>query len=185
MYDHSQNFLRHMRLSNLCCRWLRKQPFYWLITYCNGTRKTLQERNFKRVLALETCENLLLYRFPICAIISACSENYPTMNQLLTDLTEGSVEYKDNGEVIRHPPTATMLRAARAIKQLLEQDAGNMRVAHQLQQQNQQLLQELENVRNEYTKLSAERNVSADQDKSVRTDEGETEKPSETVDVGS
>lgn len=126
-------------------------------------------------------KNLLLCMYPICAIIVAYSEIYPIMNQLLTDLTDGSVEYKDNGEVIRHPPTATMLRAARAIKQLLEQDAGNMRAAQSLQQQNQQLLQELENVRND---LSAERNVSSDKDSSVRESEGQAKEQSEALYVG-
>lgn len=146
--------------------------------YCSRYGKNVQENNFKRVLAPETCENLLLCCDPISYIISACSENYSIMNQLLTDLTNGTVEYKDNGEVLRHPPTSTMLRAARGIKQLLEQDAGNARTVQSLQHQNQQLLQELEHVRNEYSKLSAERNVSTNEDSSIREDKEPTKESS-------
>lgn len=79
---------------------------------------------------------------------------------LINALTDGTVEYRDNGEVIRHPPTSIMLHAARAIKQLTEQHETNMVSINSLQRLNQSLLQDLENLRNEYDKLDSTRSVS-------------------------
>lgn len=65
------------------------------------------------------------------------------MQTLLNDLTNGTPEYKDNGQVIHHPPTKVMLRAARSLKQLLDTTETNTIAVMQLQTREAELLSEL------------------------------------------
>jgi hypothetical protein len=69
---------------------------------------------------------------------------------LINALTEGTVEYREDGIVIRHPPNTIMLHASRALKQLADQHETNMLIINSLQNQNQTLLKELEALQNEH-----------------------------------
>lgn len=75
---------------------------------------------------------------------------------LIQELIDGTVEYKDNGVTIRHPPTSTMLKAARAIKQLLEQHEGNMKVVNDVMKHNQEALNDLQQLRDINDKYNSE-----------------------------
>lgn len=54
------------------------------------------------------------------------------MQNLLNELTSGTTSYNEKGEMVTHPPTAVMLRAARTLKQLLEQHETNMMAIHSM-----------------------------------------------------
>ena len=71
------------------------------------------------------------------------------MQNLINSLNRGTVEYRDNGETITHPPTATMLRAARTIADLANQAQVNQEIMVQQQARITQQLQELENLTKE------------------------------------
>lgn len=49
------------------------------------------------------------------------------MENLISSLTNGTVEYREGGECIRHPPNAVMLRAARTLAQLFAMIEGSNR----------------------------------------------------------
>lgn len=68
---------------------------------------------------------------------------------LIKQLTEGSVEYRENGEVIRHPPTATMLKAARMLVAIDKEHTANLTMLLKSQQTCNELLQEVETLRNQ------------------------------------
>ena len=69
------------------------------------------------------------------------------MLNLITALTNGTVEYKDNGEMITHPPSALMLRAARVLKEVATVNEANNAVINQFQARIQQLELENESLR--------------------------------------
>lgn len=69
------------------------------------------------------------------------------MLNLITALTNGTVEYKDDGVEITHPPTATMLRAARTLKELATINEQNQHILNQLQLRVNQLEAENESLR--------------------------------------
>lgn len=66
------------------------------------------------------------------------------MQTLYNSLINGTPEYRDNGEVIIHPPTAIMLRAARTIKQLCGINDNNVIVINNLQKREMELLELVE-----------------------------------------
>lgn len=75
------------------------------------------------------------------------------MQTLYNSLTNGTTEYRDNGEIITTPPTATMLRAARAIKQAIEVNTTNTSTIMSLQAREADLLSDLERANDEIKKL--------------------------------
>jgi hypothetical protein len=91
---------------------------------------------------------------------------------------DGQVEFKDGGEIIRHPPTATMLRAARTLKQLLEQHEGNMHAVNNLSRQNQDILLTLQQLRDDNDRLTKDI-------ESLRNDAGRQDETAQVSDVGS
>ena len=62
------------------------------------------------------------------------------MINLYNELMNGTVEYKDGGVIVQHPPTATSMRAARTIKQLSEINGINANLIDQLQSSQAELL---------------------------------------------
>ncbi len=100
------------------------------------------------------------------------------MINLIQELTDGQVEFKDGGEIIRHPPTATMLRAARAIKQLLDQHEGNMHTVNGLSRQNNDILKTLQQLRDDNDRLTKDI-------ESLRNDAGRKDETAQVSDVGS
>lgn len=66
------------------------------------------------------------------------------MQTLFNDLTNGTPEYKDNGQIIVHAPTKLMLRAARVLKQLSDTNETNTATVLQLQTREAELLSDLE-----------------------------------------
>lgn len=72
------------------------------------------------------------------------------MQTLYNALINGTPEYKDNGEIIVHPPTAVMLRAAKTIKQLCDINNNNMYLIHSLQNKEAELTQLIERMKNEF-----------------------------------
>lgn len=89
---------------------------------------------------------------------------------LIKQLVDGTVEYRDNGEVIRHPSTATMLRAARVLTAMDREHTANLNILLKCQQYNNELLQELDQLRNE---LNDTRNSIPDNIESVCNGEQE------------
>ena len=81
----------------------------------------------------------------------------------------GSVEYKDGGTIVQHPPTALMLRAARTLKQLADTNDTNAILINQLQAREQGVLQSLEINEAKIDRLHAQlqeaidRNISLDE----------------------
>lgn len=69
------------------------------------------------------------------------------MLNLITELTNGTVEYKDNGQMVTHAPTSLMLRAARALKEVATVNETNGILINQLQSQLHQLMQDNESLR--------------------------------------
>lgn len=66
------------------------------------------------------------------------------MNNLYNELINGSVEFRDEGVVIQHPPTSLALRAARMLKQLADTNDTNMIVISQLERNQQELFNEIQ-----------------------------------------
>lgn len=60
------------------------------------------------------------------------------MNNLYNSLINGRAYTKDNGEVVVTPPTALELRAAAALKQIVDINENNLLVISQLQQREQE-----------------------------------------------
>ena len=77
------------------------------------------------------------------------------MQTLYNELISGTTEYLATGEVIRKPPTATMLRAARTIRTLVELDANNQAVLFAAQIRESKLLEALEASRKDMANLQA------------------------------
>lgn len=70
------------------------------------------------------------------------------MQNLINALNSGSPEYRDNGDVITRPPTATMIRAAKVLAQLANINEQNAQIIMQQQNTINQQLQEIENLKN-------------------------------------
>lgn len=68
---------------------------------------------------------------------------------LIRQLTEGTVEYQENGVVIRHPPNSIMLRAARTLVEIDREHTTNLTMLLKSQQYCNELLTENENLRKE------------------------------------
>ena len=80
------------------------------------------------------------------------------MNNLYNALNNGEVEYKDGGVVVQRAPTATMLRAARTLKQLVETNENNALVINQLQQREANLINEITQLKEFYANNQSLRN---------------------------
>lgn len=65
------------------------------------------------------------------------------MQTLINSLLNGTNEYRDNGVVVVHPPTATSLRAARELTALTNINATNHHLIMQLQARVDEQLKEL------------------------------------------
>jgi hypothetical protein len=65
------------------------------------------------------------------------------MNNLYNELINGSIEFRDEGVVIQHPPTSLALRAARMLKQLADTNDTNMIVISQLERNQHELFNEV------------------------------------------
>jgi len=66
------------------------------------------------------------------------------MQNLYNELMNGTVEYKDGGHIVQHPPTALALRAARMLKQLADTNDTNGLLIRQLQAREQEVHRNLE-----------------------------------------
>lgn len=132
---------------------------------------------FQTRFGAQSFKNLLLPELPIRAII-VVHKLILTMINLIQELTDGQVEYKDDGVVIRHAPTSTMLRAARALRQLLEQHETNMKTINDIVKQNQEILITLQQLRDDNDRLSS--NI-----ESLRNDAGRKDETTQISDVGS
>lgn len=65
------------------------------------------------------------------------------MNNLYNELINGSIEFRDEGVVVQHPPTSLALRAARMLKQLTDTNDTNMIVISQLERNQHELFNEI------------------------------------------
>lgn len=65
------------------------------------------------------------------------------MQTLINSLLNGTNEYRDNGVVVVHPPTATSLRAARELTALTNINTTNQHLIMQLQARVDEQLKEL------------------------------------------
>lgn len=72
------------------------------------------------------------------------------MNNLYNALINGEIVYKDGGLVETRPPTAVMLRAARAIDELVKINENNLLIINQLQQREATLINELNQLKEFY-----------------------------------
>lgn len=84
---------------------------------------------------------------------------------LIRQLTEGTVEYQENGVVIRHPPNSIMLRAARTLVEIDKEHTANLTMLLKSQQYCNDLLREIELLRKE---INDERNKRTTHTESVR-----------------
>ena len=84
---------------------------------------------------------------------------------LIQELTNGTLEYKDGGQIIRHPPSAAMVRAAKILQQIDAQNTINMQLLMKVQQDNDQLTQQVIFLQKELndanTRNATNRNVPA------------------------
>lgn len=110
---------------------------------------------------------------------------------LINQLTNGSVEYRDSGEVIRHPPTAVMLKAARILVELDKEHTANLNMLLRSQQYCNELLIENENLRKEVydyrnTKLTNIESVCETEQQAIDVgDDGNGPSESDSVSEGS
>lgn len=65
------------------------------------------------------------------------------MQTLLNSLVNGTTEYLENGDIVQHPPTAVMLRAARELTTLLNINTTNGEAIRQLQFRVEEQLNEI------------------------------------------
>lgn len=72
------------------------------------------------------------------------------MNNLYNALINGEIVYKDGGIVETRPPTAVMLRASRAIDELVKINENNVMIINQLQQREAALINELNQLKEFY-----------------------------------
>lgn len=77
------------------------------------------------------------------------------MQNLYNELMNGSTEYRADGTVIQHPPTALALRAARTLKQLADLNDTNALLINQLQAREQDVHRNLEITEAKIEKLQA------------------------------
>lgn len=77
------------------------------------------------------------------------------MQNLYNALVRGETEYKDN-EIIQHPPTSTMLRAARILEALFGENQRNAVVIQALQLRESEALEVIETQRQEIEQLKVQ-----------------------------
>ncbi len=68
------------------------------------------------------------------------------MQNLINQLMAGQTEYRDEGVVIQHPPTALQTRAGRVVSELNNQNLANQQILINQQHQITQLLEDLERL---------------------------------------
>ena len=102
------------------------------------------------------------------------------MNNLYNSLINGQAYTKDTGEVVVTPPTALNLRAASALKQIVDINANNLMVISQLQQREQDAMnyaatqqQAIANLLQEVNELTKEKET-YENNQSLRDDGKET-----------
>ena len=106
------------------------------------------------------------------------------MQNLYNELMNGSAEYKADGTVVQHPPTALMLRAARTLKQLADLNDTNGLLISQLQAREQDVHKNLEITEAKIEKLQALLQEAVDKGVSVESviKNIESSAPAENVD---
>ena len=90
---------------------------------------------------------------------------------LIQELMNGTVEYRDNGVEIRHPPSAAMVRAARILQQIDAQNTINMQLLMKVQQENQELLQQLATLQEKLNERAAVEQPTNDNESIRKTEE--------------
>ena len=80
------------------------------------------------------------------------------MNNLYNALNNGEVEFKDGGQFVQRAPTATMLRAAKVLKQLADTNDNNVMLINQLQQREANLINEITQLKEFYANNQSLRN---------------------------
>lgn len=65
------------------------------------------------------------------------------MQTLVNALVNGTTEYKEDGTVVQHPPSAIMLRASRELTTLFNINATNQQTLNQLQLRVEEQLKEI------------------------------------------
>ena len=88
------------------------------------------------------------------------------MQTLINSLINGTKEYKDNGEIISTPPTATALRASRELTNLANINATNHHLIMQLQARVNEQLQEILTLQSHNNELQS--NIQKLQSSNVR-----------------
>lgn len=68
------------------------------------------------------------------------------MQNLINALISGRTEFKDDGVIVQHPPTAVQIRAAKIVSELNNQNVANQQILVNQQQQITELLVELEKL---------------------------------------
>lgn len=106
------------------------------------------------------------------------------MQNLYNELINGTVEYKDGGHIIQHPPTALALRAARMLKQLADTNDVNGLLIRQLQSREEEVHRNLKITEAKIEKLQTLLQEAVDKGVSVETVIENFEKfsPAEIVD---
>jgi len=99
------------------------------------------------------------------------------MQNLYNELINGTVEYKDGGHIVQHPPTALALRAARMLKQLAETNDVNGILIRQLQAREEEVHRNLKITEAKIEKLQSLLQEAVDKGVSVETVIENFEKP--------
>lgn len=110
-------------------------------------------------------------------------EIYTFMQTLLKSLVNGIPEYLDNGDMVRKTPTATMLRAARELGNLININNVNNEVIYSLQLRVDSQLKEivcLQELLNDANKRNTELNANL---QNLRND-SKQEGPELNIEVG-
>lgn len=100
------------------------------------------------------------------------------MQNLYNELINGTVEYKDGGHIVQHPPTALALRAARMLKQLADTNDVNGILIRQLQAREEEVHRNLKITEAKIEKLQSLLQEAVDKGVSVETVIENFEKPS-------
>ena len=69
------------------------------------------------------------------------------MQNLINALQAGTTEYRDEGVVVQHPPTATQIRAAKIVSELNNQNIANQAIIMNQQAQIAQSINEIDELK--------------------------------------
>lgn len=106
-------------------------------------------------------KNSILFSRAVFDIITNYSGE--TVQNLINQLMAGTTEYRDNGVVIQHPPTATQTRAGKVVSELNNQNVANQAILVNQQEQINGLLLELERLNQRDTEHKAQIGILVDQ----------------------